>query len=122
MAQDSVARIQLIFADEGTFHSVTVSLPADRVEEYDRLVDLLREEPSVTRQLYVDMKRLVSASIVEDRVFRLIAKLQQNRLGSLPGPPASSGRSSRDQRRAVSPLDVQMEKIGLPSRIEKPHE
>lgn len=66
MAQDSVARIQLIFADEGTFHSVTVSLPADRVEEYDRLVDLLREEPSVTRQLYVDMKRLVSASIVEE--------------------------------------------------------
>jgi hypothetical protein len=67
MAIDALTscQVQLVFADEGTFHSVTVTLPADRIDAYDRLVDLLREEPTVTRQLYVDMRRLVSASVLE---------------------------------------------------------
>ena len=59
-------QVKLVFADEGTFHSVVVSVPADSIDQYERLVDLLREEPSVTRQLYVDMRRLVSASVVGD--------------------------------------------------------
>ncbi|MQA90273.1 MAG: hypothetical protein GEU90_08560 [Gemmatimonas sp.] len=58
--------MRLVFADEGEFHAETVRLPADRIDSYDRLVDVLREEPSVTRQLYVDMRRLVSARVVED--------------------------------------------------------
>jgi hypothetical protein len=65
VSDNGLCRVQLIFADQGFFHAVTVSLPADRVGDYDRLVDLLREEPSVTRQLYVDMRRLVSAAVVE---------------------------------------------------------
>ncbi|CAN5860975.1 hypothetical protein BH23GEM3_BH23GEM3_19410 [soil metagenome] len=55
--------VRLIFADEGTFHGETVQVPIDKLGEYERLVDLLREEPSVTRQMYVDMKRLVSAYV-----------------------------------------------------------
>jgi putative lipoic acid-binding regulatory protein len=58
-------RVKLTFADDGEFHSLTITIPAAPFEEYERLVDLLREEPSVTRQLYVDMRRLVSA-VVED--------------------------------------------------------
>lgn len=65
MTNSSQCQVQLVFADEGTFHSVTVTLPADRLDAYERLVDLLREEPTVTRQLYVDMRRLVSASLVD---------------------------------------------------------
>lgn len=65
MASESTRAIKLVFADEGAFHEVEVSVPADRLDEYERLVDLLREEPGVTRQLYVDMRRLVSASLVE---------------------------------------------------------
>jgi hypothetical protein len=65
VTNSSQCQVQLVFADEGTFHSVTVTLPADRLGAYERLVDLLREEPTVTRQLYVDMRRLVSASLVE---------------------------------------------------------
>lgn len=61
-----VRQIRLLFADEGTFHSVIVKVPTDSLEQYERLVDLLREEPGVTRQLYVDMRRLVSASVVEE--------------------------------------------------------
>lgn len=57
--------VRLVFADEGTFHEVTVTLPAGALDEYDRLVDFLREDPSITRELYVDMRRLVSAAVLE---------------------------------------------------------
>jgi hypothetical protein len=36
------------------------------LSRYDRLIDLLREEEGVTRQMYLDMKRLVSAYVVTD--------------------------------------------------------
>lgn len=60
------AQIRLLFADRGEFHTETVSIPVDRLGEYDRLVDLLREDPDVTRQLYVDFRRLVSAVVTEE--------------------------------------------------------
>ncbi|HEX7239927.1 MAG TPA: hypothetical protein VF263_06650 [Longimicrobiaceae bacterium] len=59
--------IRLVFADQGTFHAETVHVPVDKLARYERLVDLLREEESVTRQMYVDMSRLVSAYVVEDQ-------------------------------------------------------
>jgi hypothetical protein len=59
-------RVRLVFADQGTFHAETVQVPVDMLESYDRLVDLLREEEAVTRQLYVDMGRLVSAYVESD--------------------------------------------------------
>ncbi len=57
--------VRLVFADEGTFHEVTVTVPGEEMGEYERLVDFLREDPSITRQLYVDMRRLVSAAVLE---------------------------------------------------------
>ena len=62
----STTAIRLVFADQGTFHAETVRVPVDTLARYDRLVDLLREEESVTRQMYVDMTRLVSAYVVGD--------------------------------------------------------
>ncbi len=62
----STTAIRLVFADQGTFHAETVHVPVETLARYDRLVDLLREEESVTRQLFVDMSRLVSAYVVED--------------------------------------------------------
>ncbi|HEU4885320.1 MAG TPA: hypothetical protein VFT45_23940 [Longimicrobium sp.] len=59
-------RVRLVFADQGTFHAETVHVPVDMLDRYDRLVDLLREEEAVTRQLYVDMGRLVSAYVESD--------------------------------------------------------
>lgn len=61
-----IARVRLVLADGGEFHAETVEVPLDAVDQYDRLVDLLREEPSVTRQLFVDPKRLVAAFVVEE--------------------------------------------------------
>lgn len=68
MSDNPPARItvRLVFADQGAFHSETVQLPADSVARYERLIDLLREEPEVTRQMYLDLNRLVSASILPD--------------------------------------------------------
>lgn len=61
---DSFARVRLVFADEGSFHTEEIDVPRDRLAEYDRLIDLLREDPSVTQSTYVDLKRLVSAAVV----------------------------------------------------------
>jgi hypothetical protein len=58
--------VRLVFADQGTFHAETVHVPLSVLGQYDRLVDLLREEESVTRQMYLDMARLVSAYVVTD--------------------------------------------------------
>jgi hypothetical protein len=62
-----VARVRLVFADEGTFHAETIEVPRDRLDEYERLIDLLREDPSVTRNTYVDLNRLVSACVLEPK-------------------------------------------------------
>jgi len=58
--------VRLVFADQGTFHDETVHVPASMLAEYDRLIDHLREEETVTRQVYVDLGRLVSAFVVND--------------------------------------------------------
>lgn len=59
-------RVRLVFADQGTFHAETIQVPVEKLGHYERLIDLIREEESVTRQLYVDLGRLVSASVVGD--------------------------------------------------------
>ncbi|MBW3628474.1 MAG: hypothetical protein KY464_04170 [Gemmatimonadetes bacterium] len=64
--EQSNARVRLVFADEGTFHAETILVPLERLDEYERLIDLLREDPSVTRHIHIDMKRLVSAYVVRD--------------------------------------------------------
>lgn len=60
------ALVRLLFADEGTFHAQAIHVPFSGLAEYDRLIDLLREDESVTRQLYVDLSRLVSAHVVDE--------------------------------------------------------
>ena len=60
------ARVRLVFADRGEFHTETVELPLADLDRYDRLVDLLREDPAVTRQLHIDPKRLVAAFLVTE--------------------------------------------------------
>jgi len=63
-APGNTVPVRLVFADQGTFHAETVQVPRDVLSRYDRLIDLLREEESVTQQMYLDMERLVSAFVV----------------------------------------------------------
>jgi hypothetical protein len=58
--------VRLVFADQGTFHNETVHVQQSVLSRYDRLIDLLREEESVTQHMYLDMQRLVSAFVVGD--------------------------------------------------------
>jgi hypothetical protein len=58
--------VKLVFADRGAFHDVVVQLPADLLARHERIIDALREEPSITAEVYVDLRRLVAAYIVTE--------------------------------------------------------
>lgn len=58
--------ISLLFADEGAFHTEDLTVPAAVVEEHDRLIDGLREDPEVLKKVYLDLGRLVAAWVEEE--------------------------------------------------------
>ena len=58
--------VKLVFADRGAFHDVVVQVPADILTRHERIIDALREEPSITGEIYVDMRRLVAAYVVTE--------------------------------------------------------
>jgi hypothetical protein len=57
--------VRLLFADEGAFHHEEISLPADLLDQHERLIDLLREEPEVLKRIHLDLDRLCSAQVVD---------------------------------------------------------
>ena len=58
--------LRLLFADDGTFHTEDVPVPAALLEPYERLIDGLMEDPEILRRLHLDLGRLVSARILEE--------------------------------------------------------
>ena len=58
-------RISLLFADEGAFHTQELTVPLSVVTDYDRLIDGLREDPTVLKTVHLDVARL-AAAWVED--------------------------------------------------------
>ncbi|HEX6940388.1 MAG TPA: hypothetical protein VF158_13320 [Longimicrobiales bacterium] len=64
MANDGRVPVRMVFADRGSFHDVTVHLPAEVLGRYERLIDALREEPAITGEVFVDAHRLVAAYVV----------------------------------------------------------
>lgn len=58
-------RVRLIFADGGDFRAEKVSIPAASLAAYDRLIDCLREDPAVQKELYVDYPRLCAAQLLD---------------------------------------------------------
>jgi hypothetical protein len=63
---DSRIRVRLLFADEGAYHHEELELPTSVVEDHDRLIDGLREDPELLKRVYVDTGRLCGAWVVED--------------------------------------------------------
>jgi len=61
----SSTRVRLLLADEGSFREVDIDVPSEAIERYERLIDLLQEEPAVLRVSYVDLARLCSAQVIE---------------------------------------------------------
>jgi hypothetical protein len=41
-----------------------IAVPTEAIERYDRLIDLLQEEPAVLKNSYVDLRRLCAAEVV----------------------------------------------------------
>ena len=58
--------VKLVFAERGAFHDVVVQLPSDVLSRHERIIDALREEPSITGEVYIDMRRLVAAYVVSE--------------------------------------------------------
>jgi hypothetical protein len=63
---DPRVSVRLVFADSGSFHDLVVQLPAAVLERYERIIDALREDPAITAEVYVDVRRLVAAHRVAD--------------------------------------------------------
>jgi hypothetical protein len=61
MMQTDRIPVRLVFADRGSFHDLVVELPASVLGRYERLIDALREDPSITAEIFVDPRRLVAA-------------------------------------------------------------
>jgi hypothetical protein len=59
-------KVRLLFSDGGEFKVEKVTIPAASLKGYDRLIDCLREDPAVLRELYVDHPRLCSAQLLRD--------------------------------------------------------
>lgn len=60
----SRVRVRLLFADEGAFHHERISVESKALKGHERLIDALREEPSILKETWIDVDRLVSATVV----------------------------------------------------------
>jgi hypothetical protein len=58
--------VRLLFVDGGAYHQETVAVPKHVLRGYDRLIDCLREDPVVLKEIYVDVGRLAAAWLVAD--------------------------------------------------------
>lgn len=57
-------KVRLTLADGGDFLVQDVTVPASSLHGYERLVDALREDPAILKELWVDHERLVAAQIL----------------------------------------------------------
>lgn len=64
MSEPETRTVRLLFVDEGSFHEEDVEIEEEFLGRYERLIDVLQEEPSVLKRLHVDLGRLCSARIV----------------------------------------------------------
>jgi hypothetical protein len=61
MSDGARVPVRFVFADSGSFHELVVDLPAAVLDRYERIIDALREDPTVTAEVFVDLRRLVAA-------------------------------------------------------------
>ncbi len=54
-------KVRLLFVDNGVYHHEDIEILTELIEQYPRLIDCLREEPAVLKQLHVDITRLCAA-------------------------------------------------------------
>lgn len=57
-------RVRLLYAEQGGYHSEVLSVPGAGLNDHERLIDFIREDPAVARECYIDAARLCSAHLV----------------------------------------------------------
>ncbi len=57
--------IRLLFVDDGSYHTEEIRVREDLLERYERLIDLLQEEPTVLKRIHIDFGRLCSATVAD---------------------------------------------------------
>jgi hypothetical protein len=66
MSEDRVG-VRLLFVDSGVFHKEELKVPASSVQSYDRLIDVLQEDPELLKGLHLDFGRLCAAWLAEGK-------------------------------------------------------
>lgn len=61
---DATIKVRLLFVDDGSYRDEVVELPAESVDAYERLIDCVREDPTVLKRLHVDLDRLCAAYLL----------------------------------------------------------
>ena len=59
-------RIRVLYAGRGGYHAEVISVPGGGIEDHERLIDFIREDPAVAAKCYIDAARLCSAQVVEE--------------------------------------------------------
>lgn len=59
-------RIRVLYAGRGGYHAEVISVPGGGIEDHERLIDFIREDPAVAAKCYIDAARLCSAQLVEE--------------------------------------------------------
>ncbi|MDZ7778698.1 MAG: hypothetical protein U5R14_02025 [Gemmatimonadota bacterium] len=64
--KDGFVKLRLLFVDQGDYHDEKVDVPGAGIDDYERLIDFLREDPAVLKHLHLDMDRLCAAYRIEE--------------------------------------------------------
>ena len=63
---DTKSKVRLLFVDDGSYHHEDVLVPTASLGAYDRLIDCIREDAAVLKQVHVDVDRLCAAYRVDE--------------------------------------------------------
>ena len=58
-------RVRLLFVDDGSYHHEEIEIPSASLDDYDRLIDCVREDPAVLKAVHVDVGRLCAAYLID---------------------------------------------------------
>lgn len=65
MSKKKLVKVRLLFVDDGQYHHEEVDLPGASLDDYDRLIDFVREDPDVLKRAHVDVDRLCAAYLID---------------------------------------------------------
>ena len=58
--------MRLVFVESGSYHREEVTVETDALDAHERLIDALREDPAILKEIFVDVNRLCAAYLVEE--------------------------------------------------------